>query len=98
MILACRQPFNHGVAGSSPAALTNEIRHFLNFRSDLLPKIMPFGSTLGSNVVEAPSLTVTAVACCARLAASCRTLISHKPAGCFLQSARPVCIGAGAGA
>jgi hypothetical protein len=23
MLLACRQPFNHGVEGSSPSALTN---------------------------------------------------------------------------
>jgi hypothetical protein len=27
ILLACRQPFNHGVEGSSPSALTNEIKH-----------------------------------------------------------------------
>ncbi len=32
ILLACRQPFNHGVEGSSPSALTREIKHLAGFR------------------------------------------------------------------
>jgi hypothetical protein len=31
LLLTCRQPFNHGVEGSSPSALTMKIRHYLYF-------------------------------------------------------------------